>query len=82
MDNGFIVVLYVDRFDFVVVVVFIVYVGLVREKEGWIGFVYLFEYLFFFELENLGKGGFDKFSVKIGGLGVNGLMSCDSINYF
>lgn len=56
--------------------------GLVWELEGCIGFVYLFEYLFFLEFENLGKGGLDKMSLCIGGFGVNGLISCDCINYF
>lgn len=81
LDNGLMVIFYIDCFDLVVVVNLIVYVGLVCEKLGCIGFVYLFEYFLFFEFENFGFGGFDCFLVCIGGFGVNGFISCDCINY-
>ena len=56
--------------------------GSAREKEGRTGFAHLFEHLLFLESENLGKGGLDKLSAKIGGSGANGSTSRDSTNYF
>ena len=48
-----------------------VHVGSAREVEGKTGFAHLFEHLLFLESENLGKGGLDKMSARIGGSGAN-----------
>ncbi len=42
----------------------------------------VFEHLLFLESENLGKGGLDKLSARIGGSGANGSTSRDRTNYF
>jgi zinc protease len=41
----------------------------------------MFEHLLFIESENLGKGGLDKLSAKIGGSGANGSTTRDRTNY-
>ncbi|HAM20150.1 MAG TPA: peptidase M16, partial [Alteromonas macleodii] len=82
LDNGLTVVLHVDRSDPVAAVALTAHVGSAREKEGRTGFAHLFEHLLFLESENLGKGGLDKLSAKIGGSGANGSTSRDSTNYF
>ena len=46
------------------------------------GFAHLFEHLLFLESENLGKGGLDQMSARIGGSGANGSTSRDRTNYF
>jgi zinc protease len=48
------------------------HVGSAREKAGRTGFAHLFEHLLFLESENLGKGGLDKMTARIGGSGANG----------
>ena len=58
-----------------------VHVGSAREIEGRTGFAHLFEHLLFLESENLGKGGLDKMSARIGGSGANGSTSPDRTNY-
>ena len=58
------------------------HVGSAREKAGRTGFAHLFEHLLFLESENLGKGGLDKMSARIGGSGANGSTSRDRTNYF
>ena len=58
-----------------------VHVGSAREIEGRTGFAHLFEHLLFLESENLGKGGLDKMSARIGGSGANGSTSRDRTNY-
>lgn len=81
LDNGLDVVFHVDRSDPVVAVELMVHVGSAREIEGRTGFAHLFEHLLFLESENLGKGGLDKMSARIGGSGANGSTSRDRTNY-
>lgn len=82
LDNGLTVVLHVDRSDPVVAVALTAHVGSAREVEGRTGFAHLFEHLLFLESENLGKGGLDQMSARIGGAGANGSTSRDRTNYF
>ena len=81
LDNGLDVVFHVDRSDPVVAVELMTHVGSAREIEGRTGFAHLFEHLLFLESENLGKGGLDKMSARIGGSGANGSTSRDRTNY-
>ncbi|TXD48064.1 M16 family metallopeptidase [Polaribacter sp. IC073] len=81
LKNGLDVVFHVDKSDPVVAVELMVHVGSAREIEGRTGFAHLFEHLLFLESENLGKGGLDKMSAKIGGSGANGSTSRDRTNY-
>ncbi|MFY0651856.1 MAG: insulinase family protein [Cyclobacteriaceae bacterium] len=82
LDNGLEVVMHIDRSDPVVAVALTVHVGSAREKTGRTGFAHLFEHLLFLESENLGKGGLDKMSARIGGSGANGSTNRDRTNYF
>lgn len=82
LDNGLEVVFHIDRSDPVVAVALTAHVGSAREKVGRTGFAHLFEHLLFLESENLGKGGLDKMSARIGGSGANGSTSRDRTNYF
>lgn len=82
LDNGLDVVFHIDRSDPVVAVALTAHVGSAREKSGRTGFAHLFEHLLFLESENLGKGGLDKMSARIGGSGANGSTSRDRTNYF
>jgi zinc protease len=82
LDNGLKVVMHIDRSDPVVAVALTSHVGSAREKPGRTGFAHLFEHLLFLESENLGKGGLDKLSARIGGSGANGSTSRDRTNYF
>lgn len=82
LDNGLQVVFHTDRSDPVVAVALTTHVGSAREIEGRTGFAHLFEHLLFLESENLGKGGLDKMSARIGGSGANGSTSRDRTNYF
>lgn len=81
LANGLDVILHVDRSDPVVAVNLTAHVGSAREKSGRTGFAHLFEHLLFLESENLGKGGLDKMSARIGGSGANGSTSQDRTNY-
>ncbi|WP_373942420.1 pitrilysin family protein [Polaribacter sejongensis] len=81
LENGLDVVFHVDKSDPVVAVELMVHVGSAREVEGRTGFAHLFEHLLFLESENLGKGGLDKMSARIGGSGANGSTSRDRTNY-
>lgn len=81
LDNGLDVVFHVDKSDPVVAVELMVHVGSAREIEGRTGFAHLFEHLLFLESENLGKGGLDKMTARIGGSGANGSTSRDRTNY-
>lgn len=81
LDNGLDVVFHIDKSDPVVAVELMVHVGSAREIEGRTGFAHLFEHLLFLESENLGKGGLDKMSARIGGSGANGSTSRDRTNY-
>ncbi|MEX0609118.1 MAG: pitrilysin family protein [Balneolaceae bacterium] len=82
LDNGLEVVFHKDESDPVTAVALTFHVGSAREKEGRTGFAHLFEHLLFLESENLGKGGLDKMSSRIGGSGANGSTSRDRTNYF
>lgn len=81
LPNGLQVIFHVDRSDPVVAVNLTAHVGSAREKAGRTGFAHLFEHLLFLESENLGKGGLDILSAKIGGSGANGSTSTDRTNY-
>ncbi len=81
LKNGLDVVFHVDKSDPVVGVELAVHVGSSREKTGRTGFAHLFEHLLFLESENLGKGGLDKMSARIGGSGANGSTSRDVTVY-
>ena len=82
LDNGLTVILHRDTSDPVVAVALTAHVGSAREIEGRTGFAHLFEHLLFLESENLGKGGLDAMSARIGGSGANGSTSRDRTNYF
>ncbi len=82
LDNGLEVVLHQDHSDPITAVALTFHVGSARELEGRTGFAHLFEHLLFLESENLGKGGLDKMSSRIGGSGANGSTSRDRTNYF
>ncbi len=82
LDNGLKVIFHIDRSDPVVAVALTAHVGSAREKEGRTGFAHLFEHLLFLESENLGPGGLDAMSARIGGSGANGSTSRDRTNYF
>jgi zinc protease len=81
LANGLEVIFHIDRSDPVVAVNLTAHVGSAREKAGRTGFAHLFEHLLFLESENLGKGGLDKMSARIGGSGANGSTSQDRTNY-
>src|SRR5690606_29526074 len=81
LPNGLDVIFHIDRSDPVVAVSLTAHVGSAREKEGRTGFAHLFEHLLFLESENLGKGGLDKLSARIGGSGANGSTNRDRTNY-
>jgi len=82
LDNGLEVVFHTDHSDPVVAVALTSHVGSAREELGRTGFAHLFEHLLFLESENLGKGGLDKLSARIGGSGANGSTSRDRTNYY
>ncbi|MGJ8684902.1 MAG: M16 family metallopeptidase [Nonlabens sp.] len=82
LDNGMTVILHQDHSDPVAAVALTVHVGSAREKEGRTGFAHLFEHLLFLESENLGKGGLDAMSARIGGSGANGSTNRDRTNYY
>ncbi len=82
LDNGLKVVFHIDRSDPVVAVALTSHVGSARELPGRTGFAHLFEHLLFLESENLGKGGLDAMSARIGGSGANGSTSRDRTNYY
>lgn len=81
LPNGLEVLFQIDRSDPVVAVSLTAHVGSAREKAGRTGFAHLFEHLLFLESENLGKGGLDKLSSRIGGSGANGSTNRDRTNY-
>lgn len=82
LSNGLEVIFHIDRSDPVVAVALTAHVGSAREKTGRTGFAHLFEHLLFLESENLGKGGLDKMSARIGGAGANGSTNRDRTNYY
>lgn len=81
LENGLKVIFHKDTSDPVVAVSLTAHVGSAREKPGRTGFAHLFEHLLFLESENLGKGGLDQLSARIGGSGANGSTSRDRTNY-
>lgn len=81
LPNGLTVIFHIDKSDPVVAVNLTAHVGSAREKAGRTGFAHLFEHLLFNESENLGKGGLDKLTARIGGSGANGSTSHDRTNY-
>lgn len=81
LPNGLTVLFHIDRSDPVVAVSLTAHVGSAREKAGRTGFAHMFEHLLFLESENLGKGGLDKLSARIGGSGANGSTNRDRTNY-
>lgn len=81
LPNGLEVIFHVDRSDPVVAVSLTAHVGSAREIAGRTGFAHLFEHLLFLESENLGKGGLDKLTARIGGSGANGSTNRDRTNY-
>ncbi len=81
LANGLQVIFHIDHSDPVVAVNLTAHVGSAREKSGRTGFAHLFEHLLFLESENLGKGGLDQMSARIGGSGANGSTSHDRTNY-
>jgi zinc protease len=81
LPNGLKVIFHIDRSDPVVAVSLNAHVGSARELPGRTGFAHLFEHLFFLESENLGKGGLDAMSARIGGSGANGSTSRDITDY-
>jgi zinc protease len=82
LPNGLEVVFHIDRSDPVVAGALTAHVGSAREKAGRTGFAHLFEHLLFLESENLGKGGLDAMSARVGGAGANGSTNRDRTNYF
>lgn len=82
LENGLTVIFHIDRSDPVVAVNMTAHVGSSRELPGKTGFAHLFEHLLFNESENLGRGGLDNMSARIGGSGANGSTSRDRTNYF
>ena len=81
LPNGLQVIFHIDRSDPVVAVSITAHVGSAREKAGRTGFAHLFEHLLFLESENLGKGGLDKMTARIGGSGANGNTTRDRTMY-
>jgi zinc protease len=81
LDNGLRVIFHLDRSDPVTAVVLAARVGSAREEPGRTGFAHLFEHLFFLDSENLGPGGLDAMSARIGGSGANGSTSFDLTDY-
>ncbi|MEQ1761762.1 MAG: pitrilysin family protein [Pyrinomonadaceae bacterium] len=81
LPNGLDVIFHIDRSDPVVAVSLTAHVGSAREKAGRTGFAHMFEHLLFLESENLGKGGLDRLSSRIGGSGANGSTNRDRTNY-
>lgn len=82
LENGLDVIFHIDRSDPVTAVALTAHVGSARETEGRTGFAHLFEHLLFLESENLGFGGLDAMSARIGGSGANGSTSRDRTNYY
>lgn len=81
LDNGLRVIMHVDRSDPVVAVNLTAHVGSARETPGRTGFAHMFEHLFFLDSENLGYGGLDRLSARIGGSGANGSTNTDRTDY-
>ena len=81
LANGLTVIFNIDRSDPVAAVALAGHVGSARETPGRTGFAHLFEHLFFLDSENLGPGGLDKMTARIGGSGANGFTTNDITVY-
>lgn len=81
LPNGLRVVFHIDRSDPVVAVALAAHVGSGREEPGRTGFAHMFEHLFFLDSENLGPGGLDRLSTRVGGEGANGYTNRDQTIY-
>lgn len=81
LDNGLKVIFHIDRSDPVAAVVLAAKVGSARETPGRTGFAHMFEHLFFLNSENLGPGGLDRLSTRVGGSGANGFTTTDITQY-
>lgn len=81
LKNGLRVVLNIDKSDPVVSVVLAAHAGSARETPGRTGFAHMFEHLFFLDSENLGPGGLDKLTARVGGSGANGFTNNDQTVY-
>ena len=81
LENGLRVVFNIDRSDPVVSVVLAAHAGSARETPGRTGFAHTFEHLFFLDSENLGPGGLDKLTARVGGSGANGFTNNDQTVY-
>jgi zinc protease len=81
LENGLRVVLNIDKSDPVVSVVLAAHAGSARETPGRTGFAHMFEHLFFLDSENLGPGGLDKLTARVGGSGANGFTNNDQTVY-
>jgi len=82
LENGLEVIFHQDHSDPVVAVALTFHVGSSHENPERTGFAHMFEHLLFLESENLGRGGLDAMSARIGGSGANGSTSRDRTNYF
>lgn len=82
LDNGLEVIFHTDHSDPVTAVAITFHVGSARELPGRTGFAHMFEHLLFLDSENLGYGGLDQLSSRVGGAGANGSTSRDRTNYF
>ncbi|MFC3712197.1 M16 family metallopeptidase [Sphingoaurantiacus capsulatus] len=81
LPNGLRIVFHIDRSDPVVAVALAAHVGSGRELPGRTGFAHMFEHLFFLDSENLGPGGLDRLSARVGGSGANGFTNRDQTIY-
>ena len=81
LPNGLKVIFHIDRSDPVVAVALTAHVGSARETPGRTGFAHMFEHLFFLDSENLGTGGLDRLSARVGGTGANGNTNTDATVY-
>ena len=81
LPNGLKVIFHIDRSDPVVSVVLAAHVGSSRETPGHTGFAHMFEHLFFLDSEDLGRGGLDKLSARVGGSGAGGNTNRDATVY-
>ena len=81
LPNGLKVIFHRDTSDPVVAVALTAHVGSARETPGRTGFAHMFEHLFFLDSENLGPGGLDRLSARVGGSGANGNTNTDATVY-
>ena len=81
LPNGLTVIVHRDNSTPMAVVNIMYDVGARDEDPNKTGFAHLFEHLLFLESENLGKGGLDKMTARIGGSGANGSTNRDRTNY-